>query len=316
MVMVFCFYETFGKLPMAQIFISLLLTIWLLMTLGCQEPSFVDETITRFRLNEYTQELTEYELLGIDRNKPISEDQISSALSQPRVEMTLHKGDRLLVIQSGAVMPDAQMLTLLKKQFDTKTLTGMSEYKRIKPEPDYMLLARLFIATAKEQNQTPYSGANQIGTTPSLVKPDYAQVMRFAAAKANIQTILVYWRFLESGIVNHQTKIVSWIPIAGSIIPDKTRYLRMRMKVCLIDVKSGQWELFTPKLCNDEPLTTTITRGSSNRQQVQKLMALAYGNMIEELLDRFCSKVNRFGNQPWNRALKQLWLSKSQSPMQ
>ena len=267
---------------MRRIFSGLLQTLIVLTLAGCQNPTITQQTIDRYRLNDFTQELTELELLGIHLNEPIDQGKISQALNQEHLPIKLHNGDHLLVVQSAALMPDEQMTALLESSFTVSPFTGITDHKRITPQPDYMLVARLLVTAAKESAE-----AGKANTSDSSPLPHYAQVLRFAAAKAHIQTIMVYWSILESGIVNRQTKLVSWLPVVGTIIPDETRYIRIRTKVCLIDVKSGQWEAFTPTTFNNKQLTAAIDRNTGYGKQVEKLKALAYHNTVEQMLERY-----------------------------
>lgn len=43
-----------------------------------------------------------------------------------------------------------------------------------------------------------------------------------------------------------RNKVVSWVPILGALVPDENQRMRIRLKVALIDVKSGKWEMFSP----------------------------------------------------------------------
>src|SRR5688572_16865102 len=57
----------------------------------------------------YRGELSEFDVLAIDRNQPISDADIERALQQSG-SPTLKRGSSLLVVQSGAVFPDAAMV--------------------------------------------------------------------------------------------------------------------------------------------------------------------------------------------------------------
>lgn len=262
---------------------GLLFALTLMFLTGCQSPTVTQQAIERYRLNDFSRELTEMELLGITLRESIDEGKITQALNEEHIPIRLHKGDRLLVVQSGADMPDEQMTALLETTFTTQPFTGITEYKRTTPEPDYMLIARLFIAAAKEAAKKDTANTNE-QATPA---PDFAQVLRFAAVRSDIKTIMVYWSILESGIVNHQTKLVSWLPIVGTIIPDETRYLRIRTKVCLIDTQTGHWQAFTPKTFNNKQLTTFIDRHTAHEKQVENLKAMAYQNTVMQMWERY-----------------------------
>ncbi len=255
---------------------------------GCQGPGFSDRTIKQFQLNDFTAELSDYELLGIDLDKHISDEQIRDALDHPRIAPTLQKGQRLMIVQSGQPLPDTKMMDLLEPIFHIQTFSGVTQYKRQTPESEWVSLTKFIVAAAAvssaDQSQSKSHKSCEHEQQP---KPTHAQVMRLAAAQSGINTIMVYWRYLESGVINHQTKLISWIPIAGMIIPDETKYMRLRIKVCLIDVKTGQWEAFHPKVVNGQILTGAFNRDPANQKQLNNLIDQAYTKTVEALLAEY-----------------------------
>lgn len=42
------------------------------------------------------------------------------------------------------------------------------------------------------------------------------------------------------------TRVVSWIPFLGGLLPDETQRMRIRLKVAVVGVQTGQWEMFLP----------------------------------------------------------------------
>lgn len=198
----------------------------------------------------YKGELSEFDVLGIDAGKDIEEQDIAAAVATKKDRLTLRKGDSILLIQSGTMMPDQDMTESAEKYFSVSVFTGM-------PEKD------------KKANVS------------------YAKALRLAAAKAGIDKILVYWGVLESGTKNLVTKTVSWVPIVGSAIPDQSQEIRIRLKVALVDVKKGQWEIFVPKVFEDTAFSASLTRERSDQQQVALLKTKAYQAAIESTLARY-----------------------------
>lgn len=198
----------------------------------------------------YKGELSEFDVLGIDAGKEIEEQDIAAAAVAKKDRLSFRKGDSLLLIQSGAMMPDQVMTENAEKYFSVSVFTGV-------PEQD------------KKANVS------------------YAKALRLAAAKAGIDKILVYWGVLESGTKNLVTKSVSWVPMVGSAVPDQSQEIRIRLKVALIDVKTGQWEIFVPKVFEDTAFSASLTRENSDQQQVALLKAKAYQAAIESTLARY-----------------------------
>jgi len=198
----------------------------------------------------YAGELSEFDVLGVRAGAEVSDTEIAAALSNASERKTLAKGDRILLIQSGAMIPDQEMLAGLSPTFSVSGFSGIPE---------------------KDASST----------------DSYANSLRLAAAKGGIETIVVYWGVLETGNKNLATKTVSWIPVAGKIVPDESQYMRIRLKVAVVDVASGQWETFSPETFEDTALSGRINRHASDQGQVALLKAKAYERAASELVARF-----------------------------
>lgn len=187
----------------------------------------------------YQGELSEFDVLGIDAGADVSDRDIAAAFDSAPKRVSLRKGDRIMLIQSGAMIPDEEMIAMLERSLSVSVFTGVPE-------------------------------ANKAGNA------SYSKSLRMAAAKAGIGTIVVYWGVLESGIENLATKSVSWVPIVGAAIPDETQSMRIRLKVAVVDVRSGRWDMFTPKVLEDSSVSMSYNRRSSDQAQVAILKANAY----------------------------------------
>lgn len=198
----------------------------------------------------YKGELSEFDVLGIDPGKDISEQDITAAAGAGKERITLRKGDSLLLIQSGATIPDEDMTKCMEKYFSVTVFTGV-------PEAD------------KKANTS------------------YAKALRYAAAKAGIEKIFVYWGVMESRIKDLATKTVSWVPIVGWAVPDQAQELRIRLKVALVDVKTGHWDMFSPKVIEDSTSSASLNREQSDQEQVALLKTKAYKAAVESAIARY-----------------------------
>jgi uncharacterized lipoprotein NlpE involved in copper resistance len=198
----------------------------------------------------YKGELSEFDVLGIDAGNDISEQDITTAAAAKKERITLRKGDSIMIIQSGAMIPDEDMTTNMEKYFSVTVFTGVPE-------------------AGKKTNTS------------------YAKALRFAAAKAGIEKIFVYWGVLESGTRNLATRTVSWVPIVGWALPDQAQEIRIRLKVALVDVKTGQWEMFSPKVFEDTAASAILNRERSDQEQVALLKAKAYQAAVESIISRY-----------------------------
>ena len=229
--------------------ISIFLTALALQ--GCGVRSISDsgyqaESQGRFRPASkalYKGELTEFEVLGIASQTPASQEEINRSL-EDRQRLTLPKGSPIMLVQSGAIMPDDQMVRALESHHRIVAFSG-------------------------------------IPTEPS--NGNIAPALRLAAARGGCEKIMVYWGILETAQKDMSTKTVSWVPIIGGMIPDESQEMRIRLKVAIIDVKSGQWKTISPKPIQDTSASARYTRASSDQRQVETLKSQAYAELANDI---------------------------------
>jgi hypothetical protein len=194
----------------------------------------------------YYGELSEHDVLALDPERRITEADIAEALAHT-APPTLRRGSTILLVQSGAVIPDAPMVAALER--------------------DYTVV--------------PFSGVPTDAHDGS--KGAYSRLLRLTAARAGCETIVCYWGILESGRSDVVTKTVSWVPLAGWVLPDEKQAMRIRLKVAVIDVRSGKWTVVSPAAHENRAISTRFSRGSSDQQQVESLKRLAYASAAREL---------------------------------
>ena len=233
--------------------ISIFLTVLALQ--GCGVRSISDsgyqaESQGRFRPASnslYKGELTEFEVLGIASQTPASQEEINHSLEE-RQKLTLPKGSPIMLVQSGAIMPDDQMVRALESHHRIVAFSG-------------------------------------IPTAPS--NGNFAPALRLAAARGGCEKIMVYWGILETAQKDMSTKTVSWVPIVGGMIPDESQEMRIRLKVAIIDVKSGRWKTISPKPIQDTSASARYTRASSDQRQVAALKAQAYAELANDIANNY-----------------------------
>lgn len=192
----------------------------------------------------YRGELSEFDLLGIESGSAISDEQIGKALDGPG-RVSLRKGSSVLLIQSGAMQPDKPMADALEKHFVIVPFTG-------------------------------HPGATNAA--------GYARALRLAAAQAGCETIVCYWGTLESASKGNEAKTVSWVPVAGWVLPDESQQMRIHLKVALVDVRSGRWAMSSSQAFEDRTYSTRLNREASDQKQVEKLKQLAYASAAEDVV--------------------------------
>ncbi len=63
--------------------------------------------------------------------------------------------------------------------------------------------------------------------------------------------------------------------------------MRIRLKVAIVDARSGQWDMFSPEPFRDTAASARYTRESSDQDQVASLKTEAYEVAAEELVKRY-----------------------------
>ena len=232
--------------------------LWAVLTLvGCGTRSISDSGFHADSDRGYGQrsspfykgELNEFDVLGIDVKLGVTEEDIQKALSA-RTRVTLAKGSTLMLIQSGALVPDEEMVRGLERYYNVRVFSGV-----------------------------PADGAGSAGS--------YARSLRLAAAKGGADALVVYWGLLETGREDLATKAVSWLPFVGGSITDETKRMRIRIKVAVVDVRSGQWDVFSPEPFDDTGSSGRYTRQAADQAQVATLKTNAYKAATEDVVKRF-----------------------------
>jgi hypothetical protein len=62
--------------------------------------------------------------------------------------------------------------------------------------------------------------------------------------------------------------------------------MRIRLKLAVIDVRSGQWSMFAPEAYTDASFSAERSRAASDQRQVQVLKAQAYKAAAEAFVAR------------------------------
>jgi len=233
----------------------ILITVTFFIVSGCATRSISDSGYkqdTGYRYQHsgnplYKGELSEFQILGIDPAAKITQEEINKAL-ESKQRISLPKGSSIMLIQSGAMIPDEPMVKALEKYYNVSVFSGIP---------------------------------------PSQNISDYAFSLRLAAAKGGFEKIVAYWGLLETAQKGLATKTVSWVPFVGGAIPDEGQEMRIRLKVAVVDVRSGQWETFSPEPFQDTSASARFTRESSDQGQVSLLKLKAYETAAEDLVKRY-----------------------------
>jgi hypothetical protein len=204
----------------------------------------------------YRGELSEFDVLGIKRGQAASEEEIGQALDSAR-QVKLGAKSSILLIQSGAAFPDAPMVAELSKHFRVVPFSGL---------PARTIRTQGWHTAEKTEPES------------------YAKSLRLAAARGGNDVILCYWGILESEKENLPTKAVSWVPGVNWLVPDETQHKRIRLKVALIDVRSGNWTVFSPAAFEDARVNRSPRRAVADQKLVESLKQKVYETGVKELV--------------------------------
>ncbi len=211
----------------------------------------------------YRGELSEFDVLGIERGQNASDQDIQHALDSAKA-VTLNANSSILLIQSGAMFPDGPMVKELGKHFRVNTFSGVPNVMNFPPG------RRNF--QSETANRDPES---------------FSQSLRLAAARGANDVILCYWGTLESAKENLATKDISWMPVLGWMVPDEKQHMRIRLKLALIDVRTGNWSVLSPDPFDDSRVSASIHRGAKDQKQVELLKNEAYEASVKDFVKRY-----------------------------
>ena len=116
---------------------------------------------------------------------------------------------------------------------------------------------------------------------------NFSRSLRLAAARGGNETILCYWGVLESANEKLATKTISWMPVADWIVPDEREHMRIRLKLALIDVRTGNWAVLSPEPVDDSSISRSPRRTVADQKLVETLKQRAYVAGTKELLRQY-----------------------------
>jgi hypothetical protein len=240
-----------------------------------------------------SRELDEFDVLGLDRDKPVTEEDIQRATRQSR-PVHLAPGSTILLIQSGAIYPDGPMIAELSKSLRVVPFTGVAVAKPTEPDATLrnQTVRNAAIITDPDKPVTivPMTTASYPAYRTESPKPDggdYSRRLRLAAAQAGASTIVCYWGILESGTDQIATRTISWLPVMNYFVPDERQYMRIRLKVAVIEVASGDWSVFSVEPPANTRWSARKHREATDQKQVERLKLKAYESGAKELIQRY-----------------------------
>lgn len=201
--------------------------------------------------DRYQGELSEFSLLGIDPGQTVNDADIVNEYAKPKLTR-MAPGSSVLLIQSGAQFPDEPMQRLMAEHFTVGPFSG--------------------VPVAKPEEGQPAG---------------LSKALRLAAAQGGYDYIAVHWGVLEAQQKNLGTRAVSWVPLIGYRVPDQTQNMRIRLKMIVLDARTGQWAMLVPEPVEADALSARASREQSDQGQIAELKEKAYAALVEQLVENF-----------------------------
>jgi hypothetical protein len=189
--------------------------------------------------------LTETDVLGFDTAQAVSEEEIAKAAG-PRGKNQVKRGAPVMLIQAGAAGPDEIMLREASNFFALTSFSGFAQRR------------------------------NEAGESANL-----SRALRLTAAKGGSDFLIVYWPLLEGG--SSKPGAPNWRPINGEL-PLDAEQVRMRMRMLVVDVKSGHWATANPETLEDKSARGGWFRKPTSAQRIAALKERAYKHALQEAL--------------------------------
>jgi hypothetical protein len=238
------------------------------------------------------RELDEFDVLGLDREKPATEEDIQRAARESR-RVRLAPGSTILLIQSGAIYPDGPMMAELGKHFSIVPFTGLASELNSGENRERERTTRhaaIITDTDKPATLVPLStiAREKYHTLPKRHDPGaYSRTLRLAAARAGASTVVCYWGVLESGREELATKTVSWLPVVNWLVPDEKQHMRIKLKVAVVDVASGSWSVFSVQPPDSKSINRNPRREVADQRLVESLKQKAYELAAQDLASNY-----------------------------
>lgn len=251
-----------------KIIVGITSAIFFLSLTGCgQQGKFIDAQKSTYKPRPVASpQLTEQELFGWDPSAEITEEDIQDAIAQAEDEISIPRNASIILVQSGEKTPDTDMQKELEKHYKVATFSGIPPSKKI---------------TANKE--------------PSTVANSYMLTLRYFGARGRQSTVIVYWPTLQMGIFDKQANSIVWQDFQPKGNNTQINSLRYITRYAVIDVKTGNWEMYSPASIETAiPITpASTTKAKDLEDVVKKSKQQTYQANAQEIYSRFSLGKNR-----------------------
>ncbi len=151
------------------------------------------------------------------------------------------RGARILLVQSGAYQPDAELVAAFRPFCDPVLWDGQR---------------------AETENDAPDRGAGRR--------------LRLAAARQGCSHVVVVLGEIQSDSRALPTAALTWVPIAGDIIPGQISGTRLVARALVMETRADRWQLLDAAPRETRGLQSEYGRGTVNGRRAARLKAQAY----------------------------------------
>ncbi|WP_392565254.1 hypothetical protein RHO15_06490 [Utexia brackfieldae] len=244
-------------------YLAMMLPLLILSITACSSSSF---TPRKGVLPPATGYLTEQDVLDIHPTQEVTEQDIQAAIKLAKTDiLTLTPGAKIILVQSGATVPDSVMQEAMMAYYQVSVYSGIAP---VKPLP-----------------KLPPKGEAPL----ALPEPNYIKSLRLAAAKARQDKIIVYWGNLELAQEDKQTKTLVWQRYLSGDIPSSTKQMRYLVHFAIVDVKTGMWAMYVAMNHQNNFVATLFKRQQSDINQIAYVKEQAYRLAAQSLAEHFSS---------------------------
>jgi hypothetical protein len=195
----------------------------------------------------YRGELQAMDVLGLPVGQ-ISEAEIRAAFGGGGGPVRVPAGTRVMLVQSGALVPDAALVEALSAHCEVLPFTGQPER----------------------------------GSGDEGVK-DASKRLRLAAARAGAARVVVVWGKLETARQDNEGNLVSWLPLVGQVVPDGQVATRLTLSAVVMETVGGRWGSVSPPPTERRFHSSQLRHSGQWARQVEELKAESYPKLAAML---------------------------------
>lgn len=213
-------------------------------------------------------QLNNRDVFDDELEQEITEDDIQQAVETASEGFFLPLSSRIILVQSGEVVPDIEMQNKMRKYYQVSLYSGMPKAKSLH-----------VVAKNKEKDEA-----------QAVVQNNYMRTLRLIAAKGQQRAVMVYWGTLQMGVVDEKSRRLVWMPYQSGKIPERTTSMRYLLRFTLVDVATGNWSMHSPTttaVSYERQPNPNMENTVGDIAQIDALKQTAYESAARELSEYY-----------------------------